>query len=418
MIKHVDLSIEDYGSTSFLYYKVSSDQDVPTNVIDQIAKSNVPGILPCVAIKTGDDTFIRYDITSTSSLENYLSRSVSKQQLTNCLGGLLETLIKAAHNGLQPNNFLFNKKYMYIDTYSNQLIIPYLPIDNQSVYEQISLSEFIRQMLSTLPYNLTDDLEFFIKLHNYIATEADLTAMKLKAKLNELAPTYISNNMEQAAKEDDSDFYSPGSRSSEFKHSVNQGVLTSEYSTKKVDKKKSKRLEIEEEVNYKRVTKTELDENSTGYRGNSLPGTSINIGSNLGNGMSNPWIENSNEGTTVLGAVSEDEEEGTTTLGISQRITQYPYLIAQNNNEKITIDKEIFKIGRDPKNTDYMCANRVVGRIHAKVYSCNGEYFVEDNNSTNGSYVNGMKLTAYEKKKIRHEDTIKLANEEFTFHVF
>ncbi|WLR55352.1 FHA domain-containing protein [Mesobacillus subterraneus] len=124
--------------------------------------------------------------------------------------------------------------------------------------------------------------------------------------------------------------------------------------------------------------------------------------------------ESEDGGTTVLG-VTADEDEGTTTLGHS---TRRPFLLAVSKNEKITIAKDFFKIGRDPMRADFATENKVIGRVHAHVIVTNGEYFLEDNHSTNGSFVNGVKVSPKEKVKIKHEDKIKLANEEFIFKVY
>ncbi|MFP7299899.1 FHA domain-containing protein [Neobacillus niacini] len=126
------------------------------------------------------------------------------------------------------------------------------------------------------------------------------------------------------------------------------------------------------------------------------------------------------EGTTVLGTLHEldDYEEGTTALGIDNESLLRPYLIEAETGVKIVINKEIFKIGRDPKQVDYTASSKVVGRIHAELITADGEYFLIDKHSRNGSYLNGVKLSANERAKIKHEDIIKLANQEFVFKVF
>ena len=95
-----------------------------------------------------------------------------------------------------------------------------------------------------------------------------------------------------------------------------------------------------------------------------------------------------------------------------------PFLIEAETGEKIIVTKEVFKLGRDPEQADYASNNKVVGRIHAELVTSNGEYFVIDKYSRNGSYLNGVKLYPNEKNKIKHEDRIKLANQEFVFKLF
>ncbi|MEH7246190.1 FHA domain-containing protein [Neobacillus niacini] len=130
--------------------------------------------------------------------------------------------------------------------------------------------------------------------------------------------------------------------------------------------------------------------------------------------------EEENEGTTVLGALQElnKYEEGTTALGVDNGMLLKPFLIEEATGQKIIVTKEVFTLGRDPEQADYASNSKVVGRIHAEVVTSDGEYFLIDKHSRNGSYLNGVKLYPNEKNKIKHEDRIKLANQEFVFRLF
>ncbi|WP_051654762.1 FHA domain-containing protein [Persephonella sp. IF05-L8] len=50
-----------------------------------------------------------------------------------------------------------------------------------------------------------------------------------------------------------------------------------------------------------------------------------------------------------------------------------------------------------------------VSRKHAKISFENEEWFIEDLNSTNGTYVNGEKIKPYIKRKIHERDEISLS---------
>ena len=130
-------------------------------------------------------------------------------------------------------------------------------------------------------------------------------------------------------------------------------------------------------------------------------------------------LEEENEGTTVLGAYNElDEyEEGTTALGVDNGGLPKPFLIETETGAKIVVTKEVFKLGRDPKQADYASNNKVVGRIHAELVTSDGEYFVIDKHSRNGSYLNGVKLYPMKRTKLNTR-IVKLANQEFVFKLF
>ncbi|MEH7381271.1 DUF6382 domain-containing protein [Bacillus sp. JJ1533] len=418
MIKHVDLHIENYGVSKFIFYKVPSEIRVDFTEADKLKNNKVPGLLPCVVINKEDEGYFRYDLVSEQTLAQQTTNVLNKEQIHSFFTNIVETLIETERLGLNVNNFVFDENYIFIDNFSNRLILLYMPIKN-NIFEKVSIREFFTSFLHSHSYDENDDLTYFVRLHNYFATAEEINLYALQKKLHELllnkpaSPESFKKLPIQDEEPRTPNYYSPGS---EIKVSEENGAITSEYSSKRSDKKTSQKLEIEEEVQYKRITRTELGE------GNSLlaGGTSINIKPNVGSPISfdtdDPEEE---EGTTVLTAIKEpEEEEGTTALGVGTSFhQQLPFLVTATQ-EKIMVSKKVFKIGRDPQQTDYTSKNKVVGRVHAELITENGEYFIVDQESRNGSYVNGVKLVPKNKVKIKHEDKIKLANEEFEFRLF
>ena len=97
---------------------------------------------------------------------------------------------------------------------------------------------------------------------------------------------------------------------------------------------------------------------------------------------------------------------------------QQPYLVRTRNNEKIPLDKPVFRIGKERSYVDYFIGdNAAISRSHANIITSGDEYFVEDTNSTNHTYVNGKMINANEKIKLSSGDVVRLANEDFSFSV-
>lgn len=122
--------------------------------------------------------------------------------------------------------------------------------------------------------------------------------------------------------------------------------------------------------------------------------------------------------TTVLGGSAIGE---TTVLSVANNSVQsvVPYLIRSKNNEKILLNKPVFRIGKERSYVDYFVGdNTAISRSHANIVTRDGEYFVVDTNSTNHTFVNGTMINSNEEIKINHSDKIRLGNEEFEFKVY
>jgi pSer/pThr/pTyr-binding forkhead associated (FHA) protein len=70
----------------------------------------------------------------------------------------------------------------------------------------------------------------------------------------------------------------------------------------------------------------------------------------------------------------------------------------------IETDKEIITIGRNVKN-DIQIDNLSVSKQHARIVKHQGNYFIEDMKSTNGTYLNEKKIT---KQKLTNNDVVTI----------
>lgn len=122
--------------------------------------------------------------------------------------------------------------------------------------------------------------------------------------------------------------------------------------------------------------------------------------------------------TTVLGGSAIGE---TTVLTAAQNPAQMiaPHLIRKKNKEKISLNKPVFRIGKERSYADYFIGdNTAISRSHANFITREDEYFVIDTNSTNHTFVNGIMIQSNVETSIKHGDVVRLANEEFEFRLY
>ena len=92
------------------------------------------------------------------------------------------------------------------------------------------------------------------------------------------------------------------------------------------------------------------------------------------------------------------------------------YLVRVKNNEKIMITGSSFVIGKKRSEVDYcITENKTVSRVHAVISYHNDEFFVTDVQSTNFTYVNGVKIPADEETILAHGTRLSFSDEEFEF---
>ena len=129
----------------------------------------------------------------------------------------------------------------------------------------------------------------------------------------------------------------------------------------------------------------------------------------MNNAMNNAMY--ANEGTTVL-----QSGDGTTVLQSIVPEPAHAFLYRESTGETIAITGEAFTIGKSNEQADYWISdNTNISRTHARVLRLYGQYYIEDLNSTNYTYVNGIRIEPGIKQILEVNDVIYLANEKFVF---
>ena len=125
-------------------------------------------------------------------------------------------------------------------------------------------------------------------------------------------------------------------------------------------------------------------------------------------------------GTVLLGDAGENEGsvmfDAGGTIVLAQETLAQPRLYRRKTGAVITIDKPVFRIGKEEGYVDYLIPdNPAISRSHADIISRGGSYYIYDNNSTNKTYVNNIMIPALKNVELEDGYLLRLADEEFEF---
>lgn len=91
-------------------------------------------------------------------------------------------------------------------------------------------------------------------------------------------------------------------------------------------------------------------------------------------------------------------------------------IMGVNTSQKVEdiIGKEEYVIGKNPQHSDLVISySKAVSNKHCSIVSINGASYVIDHQSTNGTYLNGIRLQSGERVQIKAGDKLRLANCDF-----
>lgn len=318
--------------------------------------------------KVNGDRKIEYLAPGNITLFSYLQSGLSKNDFFVVFAQFIECLKKVERNSFNVNNLVLNTKYIFFNNITKEVQFIYQPITNSSI-SSANVFSFIYELASSTVLNLEENNAFLNDLTSYVRSLKVFSPMAMENYILKVYPQVYKKV--RRSKTGDSQFLKNTGWNyydEKYKSSVENTDFTEEDATGL--------LEEEEETGL-------LDE-----------------------------LYEDSKGTTVL-----DNDDGTALL-MNEEIS-YPYLIRVNTYEKVSVDKPVFRIGKEKSYVDYFVMNNnAVSRIHADISTRDDSYFIKDNNSTNHTFVNGTMIPVNQNIQIFDGDSIMLANEPFEFHIY
>lgn len=118
--------------------------------------------------------------------------------------------------------------------------------------------------------------------------------------------------------------------------------------------------------------------------------------------------------TTLIKNTGNTDDAGTMVLNAATKVERHPYLYQVKNGRKIYLDKKTNRIGKNREVVDICIdGNPAISRCHAIFYRVDDACYIEDLNSTNGTFVDDQQITSNCKTMVRVGSRVKLGDEEF-----
>lgn len=111
----------------------------------------------------------------------------------------------------------------------------------------------------------------------------------------------------------------------------------------------------------------------------------------------------------------EQEEASRTVLLAVREQKRQPQLIHEQTGEVILLMAFPFYLGSGKEYATHAVPKDGISRLHFCIQKKEGQYYLSDLNSTNGTYVNGVEVLPGMEQKLEENDRIRVASEEFLF---
>ena len=361
--------------------KISSDEVINLRDINILNTNSVRGLLkPSIKNKK----ILLYTGPAGVPLNEHLKKPISRYEFFYIMFQIVDATKKVKNNYLFLNNLLLNLRYVYINEITKEMQFIYLPIlSNHFHLDVIGFMTAIAYL--TIPAEANTDyiaryVQFIKSLDIY-----DVPAIErfIAQEDKDIARQIMRQNVGQSG------FITP-----------NRQEYLEHYSQKEFDEPTSllqqngpANLLYEDEPTGLLVE----DYESTGLLDNMEEATGL--------------LNNEDDGTAIL-------EDNTVSNTVVNENIHYASLVRTSTNERIILNKPVFRFGKEKSYVDYFVSdNNAISRSHADIITRGNRYFVYDLNSTNHTYINDELVPVKVETEIFDGNVLRLANEEFIFHI-
>lgn len=352
-----------YRNEAMHNYMVIETSDIEsTNFREKmITENDITGILSTKITKINSDTVFMYDISSMQSLAVlYEKKTYSASDIDNILESLYRTVKNMEPYFLDVNNLIVDKDLIFMNMENGNISFSYNPYFSKPITKQ--LEELSRYLMDKVDYS---------------SKEATYKVFMLNQKV--LGEGFVIDNLaslfeEKSAKEENKNiFYEEVAQEDYLNDDVTHINIKDDYKEKKT--LSGFLTDIKNKFTYKKVKEQAVVcETKTVYK-------AIGEQDNVSNNEEDMYI-----GQTVL--LSE-----TKTNVISFKPDK-PYF------DEFELEQNSIVIGKMEEKVDVVIKDPSVSRIHAKCEREGDRFFIEDLNTTNGTYLDNKRMVPYKMEEI------------------
>ncbi len=351
-----------------------------------VTRGGINGLLPCNLRYINGQAYLYYDISSTQSVAQFCSgKKIGRRWLKDFLWGMRRVRQQMGRFLLDDTNLLWQPQQIFQDLEKNEfyfLYVPYFEGDS-------GFGELMDYLVEHIDYEDEGLVECVYKMHEQYQL---LGEVYLKDQIYE-----DSRRLDVVEEELVRDVEKPVVRQKQQVEMPETLPVEDEEMTENRDNKKGILYFLEGR------RKKQKDE-----RGNLQQQTGKAM---MGYAVCEDGIYTGKQRKEYTQELHEDTEELGRTMYMEspkELVEEIEGIYSETGQLLVRIDKQTIILGKKKDEVDYVIEDASVSRMHARITRDKEGIYVEDLNSTNGTFKNGLRLQPYEKRRLDKEDEIKL----------
>ncbi len=356
-----------------------------------VTRGGIKGLLPCTLRYINGQVYLYYDISFTQSVAQlYSCKSIGRQWVKDFLWGMRMIRQQMGRFLLDDSNILWHPCQIFQDLEKNEFYFIYVPYCE----EDGGFQELMDYLVEHIDYEDEILVECVYRMYEQFGVLGDAY---LKEQIYEDVKRLDVESKEQKSKEkamEEQNVLSEKPVVQEFPIGMSGGELSQELESREPRRGIRYFLEgrIKKQKEERENIRLKTERLMAGYA--VCEDTIYTDGTRKEAGFEAQ--EEEQIGRTMYleeGSECREEMEG---------------LYLQSGQLLSYLDRQTLVLGKKKEESDCVIDDMSVSRMHARITRDKGGIYLEDLNSTNGTFKNGLRLQPYEKRRLDKEDEIRL----------
>ena len=353
-----------------------------------LSRGGIKGLLPCSLRYINGLAYLYYDISSKQNVAQLFSaRCITRQWVKDFLWSMQQIQQELGRFLLDEKNVLWYPEQIFQDLENNLFSFLYIPY-----YEgESSFGQLLEFLVEHVDYD--DEVLVDCVFHMYEQLERN-GDVYLQTQIFEDAKTLEQTNVKTYRDQKGTDRKESDQESVPVDSKQHDTSRQEDIATNVISDRREERKSILSLFDGKRRKNREMRENYRLEMQQAINGYAVAEESDFGD---------EEYGRTVY--IEEKQEE-------TERVYK---LYTPEDKPVASVEKPVVTIGKKKEEVDVVLQDSSVSRMHARITREGKEYYLEDLNSTNGTFKNGLRLQPYEKRKLESGDELKCGRVTLTF---
>lgn len=335
-----------------------------------ISRGGIKGLLPCSLRYIDGEAYLYYDITSRQNIAQlFEKRPMTRQWFMDFLWSMRRVRQEMSRFLLEESNLIWFPQHIYQDLEKKDFFFIYVPYYT----EHTGFDELMEYLVEHVDYQDEGLVEYVYKAYEQYESAGETY---LQTKIFEDAECLRITEKANVEEEE----------SPVVEEMVPEKEEEKEKPMEEIPAAKEKKGLFNLWENRKKKEKQEREDYTRSLQ-LTMSGYAV---------AEETAYEEEDMGRTVY----MDEKP------VSREITHR--LLSEEGKLLATLEQPVYTIGKKRGEADLVLNDLSISRLHARIVKETDGYYLEDMNSTNGSFKNGLQLQPYEKRKLEEGDEITL----------